>query len=48
MNHTELIEDTKEAIDRGDYDRAQALALMAIAERLDRLCEILSARERRW
>lgn len=42
MRHEGLIHDAQEAMNARDYERAQALASIAIAERLDRLCEILS------
>lgn len=42
MKHEGLIHDAQEAVEARDYARAQALASIAIAERLDRLCEILS------
>lgn len=42
MRHDMLISDAQAAVDCRDYERAQALALIAVAERLDRLCEILN------
>lgn len=48
MNYNELAEDIMKAMDRGDYARAQTLAQILIGERLDRLCQILSARKDRW
>ena len=34
----------RECIRHGEYDEAQVHATLAVADRLDRLCEILSAR----
>lgn len=48
MNYNELAEDIMKAMEKGDYARAQTLAQLLIGERLDRLCQILSAREKRW
>lgn len=40
--YDEFIRMIQESVEARDYERAQALASIAIAERLDRLCEILS------
>ena len=50
-NYSEIMEKVKRAIRDGNTECAQALATMAVADRLDRLCEILSARggnRQRW
>lgn len=50
-SYSEIMERAKDAMGNGDTGRAQALATMAVADRLDRLCEILSARggnRQRW
>ena len=50
-NYSEIMEKVKRAIRDGNTECAQALATMAVADRLDRLCEILSARggnHQRW
>ena len=51
MNYSDVIEKAKTALDNNETEKAQALATMAVADRLDRLCEILSARNgnrQRW
>ena len=51
MNYSDTMEKTKTALDNNETEKAQALATMAVADRLDRLCEILSARggnRQRW
>ena len=51
MNYSDTMEKAKTALDNKETERAQALATMAVADRLDRLCEILSARNvnrQRW
>lgn len=50
-NYSEIMDKVKRAIRDGNTECAQALATMAVADRLDRLCEILSARNgnrQRW
>ena len=50
-NYSEIMEKAKDAMGNGDTGRAQALATMAVADRLDRLCEIMSSRggnRQRW
>lgn len=44
MNYSDVMEKAKTALDNNGTEKAQALATMAVADRLDRLCEILSAR----
>lgn len=44
MNYSDTMDKAKESLDNNDLAKAQALATMAVADRLDRLCEILSAR----
>lgn len=44
MNYSDTMDKAREYLDDNDLAKAQALATMAIADRLDRLCEILSAR----
>lgn len=44
MNYSDVMEKAKTALDNNETEKAQALATMAVADRLDRLCEILSAR----
>ena len=51
MNYSDTMEKAKTALDNNETEKAQALATMAVADRLDRLCEILSARNvnrQRW
>ena len=51
MNYSDVMEKAKTALDNNEAEKAQALATMAVADRLDRLCEILSARNgnrQRW
>ena len=51
MNYSDTMEKAKTALDNNETEKAQALATMAAADRLDRLCEILSARNgnrQRW
>ena len=51
MNYSDVMEKAKTALDNNETEKAQALATMAVADRLDRLCEILSARNanrQRW
>ena len=44
MNYSDTMEKAKTALDNNEMEKAQALATMAVADRLDRLCEILAAR----
>ena len=44
MNYSDTMEKARKSLDDGETEKAQALATMAVADRLDRLCEILSAR----
>lgn len=51
MNYSDVMDKAKTALDNNETEKAQALATMAVADRLDRLCEILSARNvnrQRW
>ena len=51
MNYSDVMEKAKTALDNNATEKPQALATMAVADRLDRLCEILSARNgnrQRW
>ena len=51
MNYSDVMEKAKTALDNNETEKAQALATMVVADRLDRLCEILSARggnRQRW
>lgn len=51
MNYSDVMEKAKKSLDDGETEKAQALATMAVADRLDRLCEILSVRNgnrQRW
>ena len=51
MNYSDVMEKAKTALDNNETEKAQALATMAVADRLDRLCEIMSARNgnrQRW
>lgn len=51
MNYSDVMEKAKTALDNNETEKAQALATMAVADRLDRLCEILSSRggnRQRW
>ena len=43
-NYSEIMEKVKRAIRDGNTECAQALATMAVADRLDRLCEIMSSK----
>lgn len=44
MNFEVILEKAQKAIDNNRTDEAQAYALMAIAERLDRLCAVESGK----
>lgn len=44
MNYEELKGKIESELTFGSNEEAQVLATMAVADRLDRLCEILSAR----
>ena len=51
MNYSAVMEKAKTALDNNETEKAQALATMAVADRLDRLCEIMSSRNvnrQRW
>ena len=38
----------EDALKQGHISKADTLAQLAIADRLDRLCEIMSSRKERW
>lgn len=42
MNYEDMIEKVQEAMVVRDMEEAQALATLAVADRLDRLCKIMS------
>ena len=44
MNYEDMIEKAQEAVAVRDMEEAQALAMLAVADRLDRLCKIMSAK----
>ena len=44
MNYSDVMEKARKSLDDGETEKAQALATMAVADRLDRLCEILSSK----
>lgn len=44
MNYSDTMEKAKTALDNNETEKAQALATMAVADRLDRLCEIMSSK----
>ena len=44
MNYSDVMEKAKTALDNNETEKAQALATMAVADRLDRLCEIMSSK----
>ena len=47
-DYNDLMERIEDALEQGHMSKVDVLAQLAIADRLDRLCEILSAREKRW
>lgn len=48
MSYDELTGMAHDALKEGEDDESRVLALLAIADRLDRLCEIMSSRKERW
>ena len=44
MNYEDMIEKAQEAIAVRDMEEAQALGMLAVADRLDGLCKIPSAK----
>lgn len=48
MMYDEIIRGATVAAENRQYDQASALALIAIADRLDRLCEISSQRNKHF
>lgn len=43
MRFEDIMSDAQKALDSNDTSKAQVLALMAVAERLDRLCAKISS-----
>lgn len=48
MDYKKLIEEAKDAMEKDMPGKASIMAQLAIADRLDRLCEIMSSRRERW
>lgn len=48
MDYRRMMEEAKDAMDRDMPEKASIMAQLAIADRLDRLCEIMSSRRERW
>ena len=48
MDYKKLMEEAKDAMDKDMPGKASIMVQMAIADRLDGLCEILSSRKERW
>ena len=48
MDYKRMMEEAKDAMDRDMPEKASIMVQMAIADRLDRLCEIMSSRRERW
>lgn len=48
MDYRDLMERIEDALEQGHMSKADVLAQLAIADRLDRLCEIMSSRRERW
>lgn len=42
MNYEDMVKKAQEAVAVRDVEEAQALAMLAVADRLDRLCKIMS------
>lgn len=42
MNYEDMIEKAQRAVAARDMEDAQALAMLAVADRFDRLCKIMS------
>ena len=47
MDYKKMIEEAKDAMDRDMPGKASIMVQMAIADRLDRLCEIMSSKKGR-
>lgn len=47
MDYRRMMEEAKDAMDKDMPGKASTLAQLAIADRLDRLCEIMSSRKGR-
>lgn len=43
-----MVEAVKYELEHDHPEKAQIVVLLAIADRLDRLCEIMSSRKERW
>ena len=48
MDYRDLMERIEDALEQGHMSKADVLTQLAIADRLDRLCEIMSSRRERW
>lgn len=48
MDYRKLIEEARDAMDKDMPGKASIMAQLAIADRLNRLCEIMSSRRERW
>lgn len=42
MNYEDMVKKAQRAVSVRDMEEAQALAMLAVADRLDRLCKIMS------
>lgn len=47
MDYRRMMEEAKDAMDKDMPEKASIMAQLAIAERLDRLCEIMSSKRGR-
>lgn len=47
-DYRNMIETVEDDMEHDRHEKAQIVALLAIADRLDRLCEIMSSRKDRW
>lgn len=47
MDYMRMMEEAKNAMDGGMPEKASIMVQMAIADRLDRLCEIMSSKKGR-
>ena len=48
MDYKRMMEEAKDAMEKDMPGKASIMVQMAIADRLDRLCEIMSSRRERW
>lgn len=48
MDYRRMMEEAKDAMEKDMPTKASIMAQLAIADRLDRLCEIMSSRKGRW